>query len=65
MKQYAALELATLLNGKLEGEEATLVSKIAKLDEADPQSICFIANLKYAHQVADTKASYIDSCTRF
>lgn len=59
MKQYAAIELATLLNGKLEGEENTLVSKIAKLDEADEQSIRFIANLKYAHQVADTKAAIL------
>ncbi len=59
MKEFAALELATLLNGKLEGQKDTLVSKIAKLDEADEQSICFIANLKYAHQVPDTKAAIL------
>jgi len=59
MKEYAALELATLLNGKLEGSTDTMVSKIAKLDEADQHSICFIANLKYAHQVLETKAAIL------
>lgn len=49
MIQITAKELAALLNARLEGNPDVKVSKIAKIEEADEHSFCFLANPKYFH----------------
>ena len=45
--EITAKELAVLLNAKLEGNPETKVIKLAKIEEADKDSFCFLANPKY------------------
>lgn len=47
--EIKAKELAMLLNAKLEGNPEAKVSKLAKIEEADADSFCFLANPKYYH----------------
>jgi UDP-3-O-[3-hydroxymyristoyl] glucosamine N-acyltransferase len=47
--EISAKELAALLGAHLEGQPDTKVTKLAKIEEADAQSFCFLANPKYFH----------------
>lgn len=47
--EIKAKELAVLLNAKLEGNPEAKVNKLAKIEEADADSFCFLANPKYYH----------------
>ncbi|MCW5908477.1 MAG: UDP-3-O-(3-hydroxymyristoyl)glucosamine N-acyltransferase [Chitinophagales bacterium] len=47
--EITAKELAALLNARLEGNPDTRVNKLAKIEEADKDSFCFLANPKYFH----------------
>lgn len=49
MIEISAKELAALLGAHLEGQPDTKVTKLAKIEEADAQSFCFLANPKYFH----------------
>jgi len=57
--QISAKKLAELVNGKIEGEEETLISKASKIEEAGPGSIAFLSNPKYEHYAYTTKASIL------
>ncbi len=57
--QFNAAQIATLLNGKLEGNPEALVEDIAKIEEAEKGSICFIANPKYEEFLYSTHASVV------
>jgi UDP-3-O-[3-hydroxymyristoyl] glucosamine N-acyltransferase len=56
---YSALKLAEYLNGKLEGDPAVKVTNIAKIQEANKDSVTFLSNKKYTQYVNSTKASII------
>jgi len=45
--EITAKELAVILNAKLEGKPDTKVTKLARIEEADKDSFCFLANPKY------------------
>jgi UDP-3-O-[3-hydroxymyristoyl] glucosamine N-acyltransferase len=45
--KISAKELAVLLNASIEGNPDTVVTKLAKIEEADKDSFCFLANPKY------------------
>lgn len=47
--EIKAKELAVILNARLEGNPETQVNKLAKIEEADKDSFCFLANPKYFH----------------
>ena len=47
--EIKAKELAVLLGAVLEGNPDAKVSKLAKIEEADTDSFCFLANPKYYH----------------
>lgn len=53
----SALELATKLDGTIEGPEDQEISHPAKIEEADKGAVSFIANPKYISYLASTKAS--------
>ena len=44
------------LGGTLLGDEATLISRLASLATAQPTEIAFVAQARYAHQIASTRA---------
>jgi len=56
---YRVKELAEMLGGKLEGDADLLISGIAKIEDAQPGEITFLANPKYEKFLATTKASAV------
>lgn len=57
--QIKAKDLAAVLGAKLEGNPETTVSKLAKIEEADSQSFCFLANPKYYGYAQTAKAGIL------
>jgi UDP-3-O-[3-hydroxymyristoyl] glucosamine N-acyltransferase len=57
--EITAKELALLLNAKLEGNPETRVTKLAKIEEADKESFCFLGNPKYFHYAQTAKAGIL------
>ena len=45
-------EIAELLHGKVVGDANAVISGLAKIEEASPDELTFIANPKYAKQAA-------------
>ena len=57
--QFTAQQIATLLQGRLEGDPDAKVSDVAKIEEAVNGSLCFISNPKYEEYLYTSKASII------
>lgn len=57
--QLSAKELATLLNGSIEGDPNKLVSKPGKIEEAQAGDITFLGNDRYEAFIYSTRASVI------
>lgn len=57
--QFTALQIATLINGKIDGNPDAKVSSVAKIEEAIEGTLSFIANPKYEEYLYSTKASII------
>jgi len=57
--QFTALQIATLINGIVEGDPEAKVSNVAKIEEATEGSLCFIANPKYEDYLYNSRASII------
>lgn len=57
--EITAKELAVLLNAKLEGNPEARVNKLAKIEEADADSFCFLGNPKYFHYAQTAKAGIL------
>src|ERR1700753_4206478 len=57
--QFTAHELSLLLNGTIEGDASVAVSKLAKIEEAQPGSLSFLANPKYEQYLYTTGASIV------
>ena len=51
--------VAGMINGIVEGDGDIEIKGFAKIEEAKPGDITFIANPKYAHHIHDTKASAV------
>lgn len=51
--------IASMTGGKVEGEENVKITGFAKIEEAKPGDITFIANPKYSHFIYDTKATAV------
>lgn len=51
--------LAALTGGSVEGDEEIVITGFAKIEEAGPGDISFIANPKYSHFIHTTKASAV------
>lgn len=56
---YSALNLAEYLNGNLEGDPNIVINNIAKIEEANKDSVTFISNKKYSKFAHTTKAAII------
>lgn len=56
---FTALQIATLIKGKLEGDPKTKVNQVAKIENAPEGSLSFIANPKYKEHLYTSQASVI------
>jgi UDP-3-O-[3-hydroxymyristoyl] glucosamine N-acyltransferase len=55
--KFSALQIATMLNGVVEGDQEVAVSGLSKIEEGTPGTLTFLANPKYAPFIYQTKAS--------
>lgn len=51
--------IASMIGGRVEGDANVRLTGFAKIEEATPGTVTFIANPKYAHFIYDTKASAV------
>ncbi len=59
MIKFSAKDIASLIEGEVSGDANYRISKIAKIEEADDESICFIANPKYLQFANTAKAGIL------
>ena len=52
-------EIARILGGEIDGDDNCIISGLAGIEKAGPGDITFVANPKYAHYIATTRASAI------
>jgi UDP-3-O-[3-hydroxymyristoyl] glucosamine N-acyltransferase len=57
--QFSALQIATIINGKIEGDPNAVVASFGKIEEAQKGQLAFLANPKYEEYLYTTKASII------
>ena len=57
--QFNAAQIASIINGKVEGDEAITVSSFGKIEQAQQGQLAFLANPKYEEHLYTTKASII------
>src|ERR1700722_4152708 len=57
--EFSAIQIATLLNGKVEGDPNAKVTKLAKIEEGTPGSLTFLSHPKYTEYLKTTGASVI------
>ncbi|MFC7525373.1 UDP-3-O-(3-hydroxymyristoyl)glucosamine N-acyltransferase [Parapedobacter sp. GCM10030251] len=57
--QFSAHQIATLVNGSLEGNPDVMVEQLAKIEEATAGSLSFLSNPKYEQYLYTTQASVI------
>jgi len=57
--QFKASQIATIVNGTIEGDAGTVVSSFGKIEEAQKDQLAFLANPKYEEYLYSTKASII------
>ena len=57
--QFSAEQIATLLQGRVEGDPQTVVNQLAKLEESNLSSLTFLANPKYEHFIYEITAGII------
>lgn len=57
--QFSANQIAALIEGRIEGDESVNIGSLAKIEEAGPGELSFVANPKYEHFIYTTKASIV------
>lgn len=57
--QYSAEQIAHILQGTIEGDASVVVHNFAKIEEAQPGTLTFLANLKYEAHLYTTAASIV------
>ncbi|MEI6124765.1 MAG: UDP-3-O-(3-hydroxymyristoyl)glucosamine N-acyltransferase [Bacteroidota bacterium] len=57
--KFTAHQLAEVLNGTVEGNPQATVSKLAKIEEADTDSLTFLANPAYTQYIYSTQAAVV------
>lgn len=56
---FSAQQIATVLNGTVEGDPSVVVGNFSKIEEGKPGTLTFLANPKYTHYIYTTKASIV------
>jgi len=57
--KFTALQIAEVLNGKVEGNKDAEVSNLSKIEEGKPGTLSFVANPKYTSYIFNTKATIV------
>ncbi len=57
--EFSAQQIATFLNGTVEGDPNVKVSNFSKIEEGKTGTLTFLANPKYEHYIYSTKASIV------
>lgn len=57
--EFSAQQIATYLEGTVEGNPETVVKTFAKIEEGEPGALSFLANPKYAHHLYETQSSIV------
>lgn len=57
--EFSAKQIAQMLEGRVEGNENAVVSKLCKIEEGEEGGLSFLANSKYNHYLYSTKASIV------
>ena len=57
--EFTADQIAELLRGRVEGDGSVRILRLAKIEDAGPGELAFLANLKYEHFLYDTKAAAV------
>lgn len=57
--KFTAQQIATLVQGEIEGNANATVSSVAKIEESKEGDLCFLANAKYEEYLYTTKASVV------
>ncbi|KJS07486.1 MAG: UDP-3-O-(3-hydroxymyristoyl) glucosamine N-acyltransferase [Flavobacteriales bacterium BRH_c54] len=57
--EFSAEQIAGILNGEVIGNSQVKVNKLSKIEEGEPQSISFLANMAYEHYLYTTDASIV------
>lgn len=57
--QFTAEQIATLLNGTVEGNPKVSVSQLAKIEEGTSDTLSFLSNPKYEHFLYNTQSAVV------
>lgn len=55
--KFTAIQIATILEGEVVGDENVEVNKLSKIEEGEAGSLTFLSNPKYTNYIYSTKAS--------
>ena len=56
---FTAEQIATVLNGTIEGDPSVVINNFSKIEEGKPGTLTFLANPKYTHYIYTTQASVV------
>lgn len=56
---FTAKQIATVLNGTIEGDSSVVINNFSKIEEGKPGTLTFLANPKYTHYIYTTQASVV------
>ncbi|MDY6206028.1 MAG: UDP-3-O-(3-hydroxymyristoyl)glucosamine N-acyltransferase [Prevotella sp.] len=57
--EFTARQIAEFVQGRIEGDENTVVRDFAKIEEGKPGAISFLSNPKYTHYIYETQSSIV------
>ncbi|MEG1748425.1 MAG: UDP-3-O-(3-hydroxymyristoyl)glucosamine N-acyltransferase [Tannerellaceae bacterium] len=57
--EFSAQQIASFLNGTIEGNPDVKVNNFSKIEEGKPGTLSFLANPKYEHHIYNTEASIV------
>ncbi len=57
--EFTAKQIASFLNGTVEGDDNASVSTVSKIEEGKPGTLAFLANPKYLKYIYETRASIV------
>ena len=57
--EITAQQLAAMVNGTVEGDASAVINNYAKIEEATPGCLTFLANPKYTHFIYTTQATAV------
>ena len=57
--EFTAKQIASFIEGRVEGDENAKIHTFAKIEEGVPGAISFLSNPKYTHYIYDTQSSIV------